>query len=59
MSELAVRDFPQVKRIDHNLIHTDLLVNAGNHHPLIDGLIVSSEDVYKRQATSTPSRKAA
>ena len=45
MSELAVRDFPQVKRIDHNLIHTDLLVNAGNHHPLIDGLIVSSDKI--------------
>ena len=45
MSELAVWDFPQVKRIDHNLIHTDLLVNAGNHHSLIDGLIVSSDKI--------------
>ena len=45
MSELAVWNFPQVKRIDHNLIHTDLLVNAGNHHSLIDGLIVSSDKI--------------
>ena len=45
MSELPVRNFPQVKRIDHNLIHTDLLINAGNHHSLIDGLIVSSDKI--------------
>ena len=45
MTQFWIRDLPEIKLIDHDLIYLDLLVNTTDHHFFIDGLIITSNEV--------------
>ena len=45
MPAFIIGHFIQIHIVNHDLIHTDLLVNPADHHLLIDGLILSSDKI--------------